>query len=935
MLINDAEITGSLIVNASSSFQNMEVSGNILPGINNIHNLGSPEKYWKEIYVSTSSINFVDNGIVTASLSANTLNALLKNTSSTNDSFTNINSFTQSFSSSISTSLFEFSSSVATSFSASNASIASVTGDFSSSVAQTFITQSTNLSTLSSSVSTSFSASEASVTSLSSSTSTSFSSSAASITSLSSSVSSSTTSLSSSLTLTNVVQNNRLSSIESKTGSYATTGSNTFFGTQTYSGSVYIANDLIVQGSSSIQYISASSVSIGTNIVQLNTANPSVRFAGLSIIDSGSIGGSGSFLYDSVQDEFIFVHRGNGINVTSSHFVLGPETYDNLGNETYLTNNKLPKGTGKEHLVDSQISDDGTTISIGGALTVTGNITGPISATNGVVSGSSQVDLTTTTNYASGILTRLNVVGVFSGSSQVSLSGFNTSNLSENTNLYYTDARVKTKLNAETVVSGSKTISGIALGSNLATLTIGTGLSGTSYNGSTAVTIANSGVTSNVAGTGVTVSGATGAVTISIGQSVATSATPTFGKVFLTTNLATGIANNSFNTSKAILGNIHMQNGDGTSGDNKQAAITFQGGNSSEAQAGIYVSNNNSSGTAMGFATTDSYATGPQVFMTATNGGIVNFPRAVPTYAGTSLVYNSGTWGISTSGNAATATAAAGVSFITQPNATWSGRIQLGGNGDPGAVAGTAVVQATDGNLHIDCGTGKSTYVNYYRNGIIYLNGGTYYISSNGSQYNGNAATATNAYGARFQFDSYGNWTGGAAGGAAIVNSNEGQYQALMIVGNSSAGGVRVVKMWDNVQVQGAMSATADITAYFSDGRLKENLQPLKNAISKITTLTGYTYNTNALGKKLLNNENVSDSKVGLIAQDLQKVLPEAVKLAPFDNDGKNNSKSGENYLTIQYEKVVPLLVEAIKEQQIKIENLTIEVENLKKPKGL
>ena len=69
----------------------------------------------------------------------------------------------------------------------------------------------------------------------------------------------------------------------------------------------------------------------------------------------------------------------------------------------------------------------------------------------------------------------------------------------------------------------NNTISGIALGSNLATLTIGTGLSGTSYNGSGAVTIANTGVTSNVAGTGVTVSGATGAVTISIGQAVATS----------------------------------------------------------------------------------------------------------------------------------------------------------------------------------------------------------------------------------------------------------------------------------------------------------------------------------------------------------------------------------------------------------------------------
>jgi hypothetical protein len=62
-----------------------------------------------------------------------------------------------------------FSASVATSFSASNASIASVTGDFSSSVAQTFATQSLNLSTLSSSVATSFSASQASQTQLSSS----------------------------------------------------------------------------------------------------------------------------------------------------------------------------------------------------------------------------------------------------------------------------------------------------------------------------------------------------------------------------------------------------------------------------------------------------------------------------------------------------------------------------------------------------------------------------------------------------------------------------------------------------------------------------------------------------------------------------------------------------------------------------------------------
>ena len=181
------------------------------------------------------------------------------------------------------------------------------------------------------------------------------------------------------ISITNInsfTASNGNTSLNQLTGSLATTGSNSFYGTQVFSGSVYIANDLVVQGSSSIQYISASSVSIGTNIVQLNTANPSVRFAGLTMIDSGSVGGSGSFLYDSLQDEFIFVHRGNGTNVTSSHFVTGPETYDSLGNETYLTCNVITKGTGKEHLVDSCIFDNGTTTCIKNNLIGTGTISG-------------------------------------------------------------------------------------------------------------------------------------------------------------------------------------------------------------------------------------------------------------------------------------------------------------------------------------------------------------------------------------------------------------------------------------------------------------------------------------------------------------------------------------------------------------------------------
>ena len=175
----------------------------------------------------------------------------------------------------------------------------------------------------------------------------------------------------------------RLTSLEITTGSLATTGSNTFIGTQTITGSLFISSNLIVQGTSSLQNITASAVSIGTNIVNLNTANPAIRYAGLVIGDSGSVGGSGSFLYDSVQDEMLFIHRGDSSVVTSSVALMGPETYDNVGNEIYLTTNRLPKGTGKEHLIDSCIFDNGTTVCINANLVGSGTICGTSATLSG------------------------------------------------------------------------------------------------------------------------------------------------------------------------------------------------------------------------------------------------------------------------------------------------------------------------------------------------------------------------------------------------------------------------------------------------------------------------------------------------------------------------------------------------------------------------
>jgi hypothetical protein len=169
----------------------------------------------------------------------------------------------------------------------------------------------------------------------------------------------------------NTNQNNRLGSLENKTGSLATTGSNSFFGTQTFSGSVFIANDLVVQGSSSIQYISASSVSIGTNIVQLNTATPSVRYAGLSVQDSGSSAGvTGSMLWDSLCNRWIYSNP-SGVGYSGGMLLSGPRT-QTLGTEPTLTCNYIAKSGGGDHLYDSCIIDDGTTTCIKNNLVGTG-----------------------------------------------------------------------------------------------------------------------------------------------------------------------------------------------------------------------------------------------------------------------------------------------------------------------------------------------------------------------------------------------------------------------------------------------------------------------------------------------------------------------------------------------------------------------------------
>ncbi len=107
------------------------------------------------------------------------------------------------------------------------------------------------------------------------------------------------------------------------------------------------------------------------------------------------------------------------------------------------------------------------------------------------------------------------------------------------------------------------------------------------------------------------------------------------------------------------------------------------------------------------------------------------------------------------------------------------------------------------------------------------------------------------------------------------------------------------------------LSASGNVTSPFfysqSDVSLKKNINPLTNSLSTIMELNGVMFNW------IHNNQ----PSIGLIAQDVEKILPFAVGRTP------------EGYKTVQYNSIIALLIEAVKEQQVQINSLKQQIEKL------
>ena len=181
---------------------------------------------------------------------------------------------------------------------------------------------------------------------------------------------------------------------------------------------------------------------------------------------------------------------------------------------------------------------------------------------------------------------------------------------------------------------------------------------------------------------------------------------------------------------------------------------------------------------------------------------------------------------------------------------------------------------------------------------------------------------------------------GGASGPCGFYHASVG-WSILTYVNADqrlySNGTERIGTISDGGYITGNLYVTGNVYANYSDIRLKKDVEVIKSAISKIKQLRGVTYTWNDEQVNIL-KERAGIRDIGLIAQEVQSIEPllteeYKTRLNTPSKDPKEAanfiSKESEAYMTVKYEKLVALLVEGIKEQQLQIEELKQSINNL------
>jgi hypothetical protein len=477
----------------------------------------------------------------------------------------------------------------------------------------------------------------------------------------------------------------------------------------------------------------------------------------------------------------------------------------------------------------------------------------------------------------------------------------------------YTVASLGTSTGISTTTgSGTLTINNTGVTSNVA----GTGISVSGATG--AVTITNSGVTSAVAGTGVSVSGSTGAVTFSIGQSVATSASPTFSSINLTTATVTPNTSGVSTGLNVVNGDITTYRSGGTSG------VIFFG---------------SSGGRYLYYDGTNYNMPGGQLLVnsnTVLNAG--NYTSYSPSLTGTGA---SGTWGINITGNSGNTSS---VSNATGGTYTWTGdnyflsNMNTGGGSSPPLMAystgGNGAIMAFHRggyyavNMGLDSDNvlrigGWSAPYNLFQmdmSGNLTMGGST---TTNGWFYvNGGYGLYWNSYGrgiqaadAAFSYGNIGTYGGGLNGwrGYGVYPNN------FILMANGSTGGVynpaSGLWIWQS-DMSGNVTWNGNVTAY-SDIRLKENIRPIENI----------TVRRDNLAKSAIQYERDGRTRVGYAAQWLQEDNPEFV----LEAEDSLKIVTGLGTLSVDYGETAAVLAAASKMTDDRVAALEARVAQLEK----
>ena len=155
-------------------------------------------------------------------------------------------------------------------------------------------------------------------------------------------------------------------SINSISGAYATTGSNTFIGDQTIQG------NLNVLGTASFTYTTSSITTISASAFGVSISSPTIRYGIYDVLDSGASITTSSLAWDSTNKYWIY--RNVTGSVTSSAILLtGPVGTGGLGTEASIPQYRVPMSNGNQSLVSSNIYSSGSTNTITGSITAIGS----------------------------------------------------------------------------------------------------------------------------------------------------------------------------------------------------------------------------------------------------------------------------------------------------------------------------------------------------------------------------------------------------------------------------------------------------------------------------------------------------------------------------------------------------------------------------------